>query len=530
MAVTKVKGYMLNIKWGDKLIRGLQTSGIKMKPNYEEILLKSSDGDPDDDIIDYDSEFTASGQTYERDSGESGTYEDYETLREAAAAGAVVAFVYGRFSIVDEKIVSGNAQITDYSEEGNSKDTGNFSITFKAVRGSISFTTLPGFPARNVDEVLWNSIESLPTSGGVPYPATVDADPKKGNMNITLYKYQRMTGNGTLSSIMLYNITTTNVLNLMFYVWRFDGSTFNRVYYEDILSKLTAGPGIKTVSLATPVNIQEGDFTGLFAKANPQASVNYYINKVGFNALAVDDAPITTDYDTTPVNWLSHTLSPYTIIVHGLGQAPLIVGIGDSMIESYPSHTSMVDGARTAVDVDFSWMYKLHALDNRFIYQDCGFGGETSTMVLARFNRDVVLKKPRFVVINGGVNDIAEGVISKATFLSNWEDMLDACLANDIIPIVWKIMPCNNLDNTEMQTRDEWNADLVTLFNTYNIAGKIIIDWDADLGVNRVGGDPGNLWDINPTYKHADNTHLLEAGQAKIAEVMLREIGEEFTL
>jgi lysophospholipase L1-like esterase len=142
MAVTKVKGYMLNIKWGDKLIRGLQTSGIKMKPNYEEALLKVLNGYPLDEVIDYDSEFTASGQTYEMDSGESGTYEDFQTLREAAAAGAIVAFIYGRFTI-GENIVTGNAQITDYSEEGNSKDTGTYSITFKAVRGSVSFTAQP---------------------------------------------------------------------------------------------------------------------------------------------------------------------------------------------------------------------------------------------------------------------------------------------------------------------------------------------------------------------------------------------------
>ena len=140
MAVTKVKGYNLNLKWGTKLIRGLVTTGLKVKPNYEEILLKSSSGVPTDEIIDFDVELSFSGQTYERDSTETSTYEDFETLREAASVGAEVAFVYGRFSS-GEKIVTGTGQIQEYSEEGNAKDTGSFSGSIKAKKGTVGFTT-----------------------------------------------------------------------------------------------------------------------------------------------------------------------------------------------------------------------------------------------------------------------------------------------------------------------------------------------------------------------------------------------------
>jgi len=140
MAETVVKGYMLNLKWGTKLIKGLITTGLKIKPNYEEVLLKSSSGVPVDEFIDFDTEFTGSGQTIERDTGESSTHEDFETLREAASVGATVAFVYGRFT-TGEKIVSGNAKIQDYSEDANSKDRGSYTVSFKAVRGSVTFGT-----------------------------------------------------------------------------------------------------------------------------------------------------------------------------------------------------------------------------------------------------------------------------------------------------------------------------------------------------------------------------------------------------
>ena len=239
MAATKVRGYMLSIKWGAKLIKGLETSGLKIKPNFEEILLKANNGVPTEELIDYDVELTFGGKTYERDTtegplaeldtltvtgaatsgsnvtitlnavpvtiavlngdsaivcatkiragtysgwttggtagttavtftktltgavsapvfsggstgcaasfvrtvtGQDATHEDFETLREAAAAGAEIAFVYGRFTS-GEKIATGTGQIVDYSEDGNSKDTGTFSGSIKAKKGTVTFTT-----------------------------------------------------------------------------------------------------------------------------------------------------------------------------------------------------------------------------------------------------------------------------------------------------------------------------------------------------------------------------------------------------
>jgi len=261
MAETVVYGYMLSIKWGDKLIKGLITSGLKLRENYEEVILKASSGIALDEFIDYDGEFSASGQTIERDPsegslaevdtltitagatasgnvtitlngvntnvavlngdtiaqvatkirdasytgwttggtgdvitftkdlfglvsapafsggttgvtgnmiqtviGQDATHEDYETLREAASVGAIVAFVYGRFTEGD-KIVSGNAKITDYSEDANSKDRGSYNITFKTVKGSIIFSTFSTYPEviNDGNTVAWYIASELST-------------------------------------------------------------------------------------------------------------------------------------------------------------------------------------------------------------------------------------------------------------------------------------------------------------------------------------------------------------------------------
>jgi len=143
MLGTKIYGYMLTLKIGGKLIKGLETTGLKIKPNYEQILLKEDEGVPTDDFIDYDQEMSFAGKTIEMDSEESTTHEDFETIREAAKTGAEISFAYGRMS-AGEKITYGTCTITDYSEDGGSeKKMAGFSGALKAKKGSVTYGTYP---------------------------------------------------------------------------------------------------------------------------------------------------------------------------------------------------------------------------------------------------------------------------------------------------------------------------------------------------------------------------------------------------
>jgi hypothetical protein len=126
---TKVLGYTLTLKWNGKFITGLETTGLKIKPNFDEILLKADAGVPVKELIDYDTNMSFAGKTF-NNTGD----EDFETLREAAAAGTPVAFIYG-----DQAgyTVSGNGIIEDFSEDANSKDIGTFSGSIRAVKGTV---------------------------------------------------------------------------------------------------------------------------------------------------------------------------------------------------------------------------------------------------------------------------------------------------------------------------------------------------------------------------------------------------------
>jgi hypothetical protein len=97
--------------------------------------------------------------------------------------------------------------------------------------------------------------------------------------------------------------------------------------------------------------------------------------------------------------------------------------------------------------------------------------------------------------------------------------MLDAAQASDSISkiLVMKILPWSNGTNVQMQTRDDWNASLVTLAAGYSKA--IVVDASSYVGQFRSGGDAGNLWDIQAVY-NSDGVHFTSAGHGQIAQAL----------
>lgn len=133
--MAKVEQYKLTIKWGTKLITGLETTGLKIKPNFTDVLLKSSSGNPSKDFEDSDLSMSISGKTYDN----TGTEENFESLRHAAYSGSQVAFIYGRFTQGNQQ-TTGYGVITDWSEDaGSEKKPGSWSGNVDAIKGSVAF-------------------------------------------------------------------------------------------------------------------------------------------------------------------------------------------------------------------------------------------------------------------------------------------------------------------------------------------------------------------------------------------------------
>lgn len=133
--------YQLTLYVNGDLIKGLITTGIKIKPNFETTLLKASNGSRTRDFVNADLEMPFSGETIERDSTETNTHDDFQTLRSRSLLGTTVNFVYGRMT-AGEKVVSGTGKITDYSEDaGSEKKRAGFSGVISAFSEDVSDTT-----------------------------------------------------------------------------------------------------------------------------------------------------------------------------------------------------------------------------------------------------------------------------------------------------------------------------------------------------------------------------------------------------
>ncbi len=370
----------------------------------------------------------------------------------------------------------------------------------------------------NTDNIQCSSIGD--TVGVADYTAQ-----SEGISLLTTYKPERINQKGSLVQVQLNVITITGITECDIVIWRFDGTNYDEIAREDITDELSVANPC-TVTLDTPIDVEEGDFISTYLVADVDKAFSQTADRDAAGCIYIIGTKVTgVNQSWSGVGYVTPNSSHP---IAGFMKAPLIVGIGDSLIESYPLHTSMIDSNYTTVDITKSWLYKLRTSDAKFTYQNCGIGGNRMNNITGRFERDCLDKLPRFAILNGGINDLAIGT-AKATVLAAWESILDDCEANDIIPVMWLLMPWTDGTNDQMQDRDDWNTDLLTLFNSYLRTDWVVINFDNDLGQFRAGGDVGNLWDIKTEYNE-DDIHYNETGQAKIAEVVLREIGKVYNL
>jgi len=79
-------------------------------------------------------------------------------------------------------------------------------------------------------------------------------------------------------------------------------------------------------------------------------------------------------------------------------------------------------------------------------YISRGIGGQTSTHLLLRFRQDVINIKPKVVVINAGINDIAEalGTYYPGMTMDNIKSMVQLAQVNNIDVVLTSVTPSGN--------------------------------------------------------------------------------------
>jgi len=293
-------------------------------------------------------------------------------------------------------------------------------------------------------------------------------------------------------------------------IWRrSSGIAFNIVDSINILPYLQVG--VNTIQLPKKLYAQDGDCIGWGYSSSSSGSnflnlqslsgggaIGYY-----YNTAASHPA------DGTEFVGLS-SLTQYLPIVAYM-DAPAMVFIGDSKTSGYNSSISSYTQETTTLVRGQSFP-DLVADSLALTFQNMGIGNTTITTTVQRFQKDVVEAKPKYVVIEIGVNSIALG-ISTDSIMNDFRRMLGLCTTNSIKPIIVKILPWTNGSNAQNRRRDSINNLLVTEATNYN---AILIDCSAEVGQFRSGGDVGNLWDIVPAYT-SDGVHFTSLGYQVIA-------------
>ena len=313
---------------------------------------------------------------------------------------------------------------------------------------------------------------------------------------------------------MYFNSKPASLTTFYIQIWRKkDTGLFDRIYSENVLSQISAGQ-ISNLTPSTAWTVQEGDYIG-YGFESSSAPGNFMLATTGYTYtstyITLDSAPPATDFSCVTCG--AYTAAPSIKVYMS---APQAVFIGDSIIAGGPIHAAytydrLLESRATTIE------YQLSALTG-YTYQNMGKGGDTTTGINNRFTTDVLNLKPKIVIIEGGVNDIA-GSVAKSTFIANWTSMLAAAQADSNINtiIVLKILPWTNGTTVQMQTRDDWNASLATLAAGYSKV--IVVDAGSYVGKFRTGGDTGNLWDIQTAY-NADGVHYNQAGHSQIAQAI----------
>lgn len=258
--------------------------------------------------------------------------------------------------------------------------------------------------------------------------------------------------------------------------------------------------------------------------ANESVS-NYGFASVNGTTYKFSTAPLgspSTEYG----GWLANGTSGDSIQL----SAPFWVVIGDSQAEGHPAtHGRLHSPVNLAkADVTGQLSYHLRELTN-FRWFNHGIGGQTSTQVLNRFDRDVLAKtydagdglptktlsrKPMGVVIVAGINDFYSG-ITVAQCKLNLTQMAVKCQLEGIYCVMLNVPGDEVINETQAKQVDEVNDWLASgALDSYNV---IVVDY--------------NTWWRDPAYNdnaHAsnlivDDIHPSAVGYDSLANYIFRE-------
>lgn len=149
-----------------------------------------------------------------------------------------------------------------------------------------------------------------------------------------------------------------------------------------------------------------------------------------------------------------------------------------------------------------------------------GIGGQTSAQLLMRFQQDVVALKPKTVIINIGINDIAEntGTYNEQFTFDNIKSMAQLAKANGIRVILSSVLSINKIG---------WNKELTEVGEKVKSLNALIEQYARKNGWKYIDYYNTELNDGNGGLKAEyapDLVHPNEKGYEIMEAVVMRNV------
>ena len=336
---------------------------------------------------------------------------------------------------------------------------------------------------------------------------------------LTYHNTHRIRQNGEIDKFRVYTGGAPDEFQLR--IWRQDeNGNFDMIgTSSDVADQLSAA-GTHTITLDTPIEVQEGDFVGYYALTGNDYVFHAKTDGTGRRSYLVRQHLEDGVQDFDFMGESSHNYAADMSIELFSDTPPDFVFVGDSILGGRLDHSSFVsEGILTNIEATVE--YKFAELAD-VTYQNMAGGSETAAGLRDRFVEDVVDLAPESVVILVGVNDVHLEV-PESEYIDNMRWMLETAEANGITPYVFKILPWTSGTPEKMANWESFNASIESLIAEY--ANAVLVDATDELGQEDPAGPAGNLWDIKPEYDSGNGVHINEAARAVLAQLLYEAMG-----
>jgi lysophospholipase L1-like esterase len=330
---------------------------------------------------------------------------------------------------------------------------------------------------------------------------------------------QRLRQSGTITQVKASIASVTGVAGLYAKVWRKVAANNYRLVgtSENLLSQVSAG-SVNTLALATGITSQVGDYIGLRVTYS-SASVQLFNSEAPISTASTIYTVSNATPDQTAYAWESQTATAGTcVVVEAYMVAPILVGIGDSVMSGSGTSTSLIQTNTTYVEgLDFPARI---STATSWSAQNMGIGSDRLTSnIINRFTNDLINLAPRIALLEGGVNDLRDSV-SVASIMATYQLMLSNCVTAGITPVVMGVMPFRTFFDATSAMSTNRDALNILLRVAAVAAGGYYVDPDPYIGAFWGGGPENNRWLLARDADSGDGLHLSSAGQAAIVRAV----------